>query len=175
MRYIISRDEAAEIDDLLSDALNGSRTVGADSVARALDAIESADQAGRLWPDALRAKALYDWIQNRQKNLAKAEKVVNVAHNGKVVSKSIRVGKRVKRDDGTSGYQQSLLNDFTWPELETFIAETLTRVDGLEANVTMAQQLLKLRDRFPQTAGPAEACALLGTTVEGYLDAAATA
>lgn len=165
----IHHDDRAEVDDLLSEALNGSRQTDADSIARFMASLESADRAGRHWPDDVRALALWEWTQRRQTSIAKRESVVLIDHGGRRVGKATRVGKRVRSDNGEQGFQQSLIADMSWDELQEWAALIDSQIEGLSANQTMVKRLEQLHAQMPDTVGPREACERIGTTVEEYL------
>ncbi len=171
MKPKLTNDESQEIDDLLSEALNGSRTADDASAQRFLGQVAKADRAGRDWPDKLRELALWEWARDRQKDIAKRESVVMIDHNGRKVGKATRVGKRVKRVDGTKSFQQSLISDMSWTELFDWGSLIAAQMEGLRPNLTIVQRLRSLYEQMPDTAGPAEACKRLGVTVEDYLAA----
>ena len=167
----INPDDRREIDELLSEALNGSRRTDGASIGRFLSAVSAADRAGRDWPDALRDLALWEWTQRQQTAIGKRESVVLIDHGGRKVGKATRVGKRVRSEDGTHGFQQSLIADMTWDELNEWGALIASQMEGLAANSTMVKRLKALHHQMPDTAGPREACERLGTTVEEFLSA----
>ena len=171
----IDDDEMAVISELLSEALNGSRTTNGVSIARFVAQVEAADRAGRAWPDVLRDLALWEWTQRRQTALAKRESVVFIDHAGHKVGKATRVGKRVRTADGDVGFQQSLIADMSWDELRQWGDLISAQIYGLDANRSMIQRLEALHGRFPDTEGPQEACSRLGTTVAEFLSADAEA
>ena len=169
-----SADEREEIDTLLSEALNGSRSTDAASIGRFLAAVAAAERAGRVWPQVLRDLALWEWTHTAQKSIAKRESVVFFDHAGRTVGKATRVGKRVRRDDGAQGFQQALIADMTWDELSAWGDLIRAQIDGLAPNLSIVQRLQGLHQRMPNTHGPGEACELLGTTVEEFLAEAAS-
>lgn len=165
----MDHESRREINELLSEALNGSRTPDAGSVQRFVAAVDSADRAGRSWPDDLRDEALREWALIRQKQIAKEESRVLIDYKGRRVSKPSRVGRQVVNGDGTKTFQQSLITVMSWDEIDAWARMIATQVDGLRANLAMVAKLRQLQERFPDSEGPAEAVAALGMTVEQWL------
>lgn len=99
----INPDDRREIDELLSEALNGSRRTDGASIGRFLSAVSAADRAGRDWPDALRDLALWEWTQRQQTAIGKRESVVLIDHGGRKVGKATPaagIPRHVLREDG---------------------------------------------------------------------------
>ena len=165
-------DYPEEFDAILSDALNGSRKPTRESAWAAVEAIRSADQAGRDWPQRLEEEALIRWCFNAQKSISKREAVVIVAHDGQIVGKSMRVGRATRRQDGTSGFDQALFSEMTWEEVARWAAMILTQIAGLKGNLSMVNRVMALRVEVPDSAGPGDAATQLGTTVDAWIEAA---
>ncbi len=132
-----------------------------------------ADLARRdtVWAAALLRDAQIDGLWNALKNELKSESVTLVAHNGSLVGKATRVGAKKRKDDGSEAWAQALIEDMTWEQLEAWLARVMAQISALLVNRSMARRLLDLREQFPETVGPAEACSLLGTSIEDYLAA----
>lgn len=130
------------------------------------------EQVSEPWAEQLLDDAQVDGLWAVLKDRLKAESVVLVNHNGRVIGKSTRVGSRSRKPDGTEVWAQPLIHEMTWAQVEQWLARTLVAVSSLLVNKKMADRLLSLRDQFPESVGPADACAQLGTSVDDYLAAA---
>ena len=117
----LSLEERDEFRSLMSEALNGSRQPDASAVARAMDAMEAADRAGRM---AGRSEASSD--PSTPPKPTQAHRLKRSRWSGRL-QRSIRtedsqtVGSK-RRIDGTTHRQQSLWTDMTWEEFEGWSA-----------------------------------------------------
>lgn len=124
------------------------------------------------WALRVLEDAQIDGLWSTFKNAMKAESVALVSHDGQVIAKATRVGTKRRNDDGTEGWQQSLLHDMSWSQVEQWLDQTIRQIGALFVNRGMAERLLDLRDQFPDSVGPADACARLGVSVDAFLAAA---
>lgn len=170
----LSRMERDELNDALSEALNGSRKPSRESARRAIELIEAADAAGRTWPSVVRDEALERYCFNSQKSISKREAVVLVSHDGRVIGKTVRVGRKVARPDGSTAFDQALFSEMSWDEVAQWARLILTQIDGLQANLSMVNRTFELRVRAPESFGPGDAAAALGTTVAEWIERAAS-
>ena len=167
----LSIEERDEFRSLMSEALDGSRQPDVSAVARAMDAMEAADRAGRAWPDEVRRQAIHQLLQSELKRIAKEESMVSVDYNGRFVQKTARRGVVKRRIDGTTHRQQSLWTDMTWEEFEGWSAMNDAQIDGLMVNRHAATKLRTLHERFPESRTVGEALAAIGATLEEFLGA----
>lgn len=128
-----------------------------------------AEQAHRPWAHDLVQETLRLGMQQLLRRERDRRASVAVSFDGRVVTKP-RV-QSVKRtdDDGEKVEQQSLIDFWTWEEIEAKAAEYLRAAQGFREGWGMCRRLLQLRDRVPGALTPADACAGLGTTVEAWL------
>lgn len=100
----------------------------------------------------------------------KARSMVVVNNGGVKRTKTKMVG-AIKRDPATGVEypQQTLFDLMTWDELRRKMAEFEGQRDGAQFNYDTIRKLLKLEQMVPGAAGPADACAALGITIEDYL------
>jgi hypothetical protein len=170
-------DERDEWEAMLAEAhgdpANGGKATKA-MAARLADALRDAEQAGRRWAAHVLDDATADGLHGLLKKALKRQSVVLVSHDGRLVGKASRVGVRRAAADGTRQWQQALIHDLTWDELAEWLDGISDLISSLLVNRTMAERLLALRERHPDTVGPAEACARLGTTVTEFLAEAAS-
>lgn len=125
------------------------------------------------WPRVVLDDAQVDGLWKAFSKQLKAQDVVMVSHDGQIVGKTVRVGTRTRRTDGSEVWQQSLLHEKTWAQVEQWLEQIVAQLGAMLVNKSMADRLLALRDRFPESLGPADACTALGTTVDEYLGVAA--
>lgn len=130
------------------------------------------ENLGTPWSAAVLDDAQADGLWAAFKAQMKAESRTLVSHDGQLVGKALRVGAKRRRDDGTEAWQQSLLHDMSWAQVEAWLDQTIRQVSALLVNQGIAERLLDLRDRFPESHGPADACAAIGTSLDAYLAAA---
>jgi hypothetical protein len=157
----------------MDEVLNGDRSSNPEKVKLLAKGLNDAVQAHRPWAQIVLDRALHEGLHKRLVDYAKVESVVLVSHDGEVVAKATRVGRRRRDDAGRQYFQQSALEDFSWAELEEWLRMIQKNLFALLVNERMAQRLLSLRALVPDSAGPGDACVRLGTTVNAYLSQAA--
>jgi hypothetical protein len=155
-------------DEVLSESLNGTRVVNDAAIDRAESALAEFDLARIVERIYIR-----NGIRNDLKRITKNENRVLVNYNGTGHSKAAMLGTRRRQDDGTIVYQTEAIHVMSWAQLEEWRQQRSSQVDTERINVHMANTLLSLRDQFPDSLGPADACELLGVTVEEFLAASA--
>ena len=74
---------------------------------------------------------------------------------------------------GKSAWPKVPLDGVTWGELAEHIEMARRNARALGINVRVAEKLLKLREDHPEAAGPGDALAAMGETLETYIGAAA--
>jgi len=152
--------------EILSGALNGSRRVDDAAVARAERELVDYSESR-----AVERAYVVQGIRRDMNKISKSEAMTLVNHNGTGVVKSIRLGTRRRRTDGSQEAQQVLIHEMTWDELQNWLVMIRAQVSALLVNDAMAEKLLSLRDQYPDTVGPAEACEQAGTSIEAFLAA----
>jgi len=161
------RDEyAAVLDGAL--AVGGGRPTAA-AVEAAEQGVGAAEAAGRVWAGWVRSRLVREALRLALKERAKAENVVVVAFNGATVTRSLRMGARRRRRDGSTYWDQPLLHEMTWDELLGHLRLLEAQVGALLVNESVARRLLALRADHPGSRGPAEACAAMGLSVAEFL------
>lgn len=176
MKRYMSDDERAEFEALLRETIgdpnNGGKFIGERAVALR-DGLLDAEQAGRKWATMVLDDALIDGLSKLAKGWLKRLSVVLVAFDGTVVGKATRVGRKVKRNDGTEAWQQALIHDMTWAEVAAWIDNLAAQQRALGATRQMGYRILELQEAVPDSLGPADAARRLGTTVEAWIEASA--
>lgn len=156
-------------DERLSECLNGTRKVTDEAIDRAEAALVDFEHSRAVERAYVRAG-----IRDDLKRITKAENRVLVSYNGRSVSKAAMLGVQRLADDGTYYYQTEALHVTTWADLERWRRSRVSQINEERINVHMADVLLRLREQFPESAGPAEACERLGVTLEDFLAEAAS-
>ena len=166
----LSSDEREEWAKLLSDALNGSRTVDDAAMQRAERYLADAEQAHRPWVRIVVRSFIIAGLRNALTRLAKRESVVLMAYNGQPVATTTRIGTKQRRPDGRVEHQISALSVVTWAQLEEWLDMIEQQLAAGLVNQEKGRRLLALRERFPDSIGPGEACGRLGLTIAEYLE-----
>lgn len=94
-----------------------------------------------------------------------------VVNNGGTKRTKTKMVGAIKRDPttGVEYPQQTLFDLMTFDELRRKLTEFEGQRDAAAFNVETIIKLLALEQLVPGAAGPADACAALGTTIEDYL------
>lgn len=166
-------DERAEWAEMLDESLNGSRQADQPAIDRLEAMLAQAERAGRVWPGVLQRQWLREGCRTALKDHAKAQARVEVAYNGRVVTKSARRGVRVIGPDGTHQWQQKLFASMTWDEFDESRKLNLEQIESLRINEVAAQRIAALRVLVPDSTGPQDAADRLGTSLEAVLADAA--
>jgi hypothetical protein len=158
-----SRDEWAT---LLSGALNGSRRVDDAAVERAEKALASFD-----FERVVTRAYVLAGLRRDLNTQSKSESIALVAYNGSHVEKTMRVGVKRRRLDGSLEHQQALYEEMTWAELRVHLDAIEKLLGSLDVRAHAASALLALEQQFPNSIGPEDACRQLGMTVKEFLAA----
>lgn len=167
----MSPEERAEYQTLLAEVLGDSHEVDADMVGRYRELLIDASNAQRAWADFVLDAAQLDGLRNDLKRKVKRESIALVDYHGKPVGVATRVGVPKRASSGKSRYVQTLFSAVSWDELAEWLDMINGQIQTLLINRHVAQRLIGLREQFPDTLGPGEACGRLGTTVEQFLAA----
>ncbi len=176
MKPYLTDEERDEFEALMQeccgDPENGGKRISI--VAERLRVgLSDAEQAGRRWAAHVTDEALLDGLAKLGKEWLKAESIVMVSHDGALVGKATRVGRKVRSESGEQYWQQTLIRDMTWADFEQWIATIQAQLRSLGANLTIGKRVFELRDAVPDSIGPGDAAARLGTTVDAWLGEAA--
>lgn len=171
MSYL-TEEEREEYEQLLKECCgdpgNGGKRISV-IAARLQDGLRDAEQAGRAWATHILEEDQLAGHANRIKLWLKKESVVLVSHNGEIVGKATRVGRKSRNAEGEQVWTQTLFRDMSWDEVEQWLDGIRRQLTALGANVSMGNRLFELRSAVPDSFGPADAAASLGTTVDEWL------
>lgn len=161
------RDELHAIyDEVLDDPELATMPDRARSV---LAKMADATQAHRPWVDVLRHDLLVAGLSRQLRQRRDSRATVLVATTKGAVTRKANRGVRRVTDDGAVAYQQRLIHEMTWDEVAQVIEALGAQLQALSESRQMMRKLDRLRELAPGAAGPAEAAAQLGTTVDDFL------
>jgi hypothetical protein len=133
--------------------------------------VQDAAQAHRPWALSLLDEFLESGSASELKRWRKrTQRVVAVAHDGRVLDRPRVVGVVRQRDDGARYSDQTLYDLLTWEQIEEVHAGYLRQISAYRDNAYITSLLLELRNLAPAAMTPREAAELLGTTVDAWLD-----
>lgn len=83
---------------------------------------------------------------------------------GVIIKRPSRIGVQARNDEGVKEnyHQQEFWWVLHWPTLTEKVNEYIKHRDAADTNITMFMEVLKLRDRFPETMTAEEACEMAG-------------
>ena len=165
----LSPEDREERDSALDSALGGGR-VDDRSVDRAEGLLVDAEHMGRPWARVTARSLIRSGLRRMLNERSKAQDVVLMPYRGVGVTTTKRLGVRRRVEEGRREHQLVLLHEMTWPELEDWLAMIETQIAAAFVNRAKASRLLALREQFPDTAGPTQACQRLGLTIEQFLE-----
>lgn len=170
----LTPDERAEWNQLLDDA-NAKGDTTSERGRAVVDMLDDAEQAQKTWVPYIRGK----WLLSGATGEAKARlKVTSTTLVSLKTASSIRpmaVGTKTRTPSGAVADTQKLFIEMTWAEVEAHRDMLLRQLRELGFSAATDNKLLGLRDKYPATKGPAEACRKLGVTIEAFLGEAAVA
>jgi hypothetical protein len=165
----LSPEERAERDAALDAALGGGK-VDDNAVTRAETTLYHAESTGRYWARYVSRTLIRSGLRRLLNERAKAESVVLMPYAGNSVTTTTRLGIRRRTVDGVRSHQLALIQDMTWTELEDWLTMVEMQIAAGMVNRAKATRLLTLREQFPDTIGPGDACQRLGCTVDQFFE-----
>lgn len=83
-----------------------------------------------------------------------------VSYNGQVVALPARIGVPARGEDGVRGkhYNQRLWWHCTWPQLQDWLAQQEATRAQQATTIAVVRRILALREKYPDTVTPGEAC-----------------
>jgi hypothetical protein len=148
----------------------------AERIAAFLSKLHDAVQAHRQWAVLLDADIRRRGAGSEVSGYAKGRVPrLPVAYDGRLLTQDAVAGFKRTRGSGEQWVAQELVAMVTWDELRAKRAEQLAMEQAYGVKVAMYDKLLALRDMAPQAANPAEACTILGLSIDDYLGGEALA
>lgn len=142
----------------------------AERIAAFLSKLHDAVQAQRQWAILVDADIRRRGAGAEVSSYAKARVPrLPVAYDGRVLTQDAVAGFKRTRASGQQWVAQELVAMVSWDELKAKRSEQLAMEHAYGVKVAMYDKLLALRDLAPEAANPAEACELLGLSIDDYL------
>lgn len=155
----------ALLDEVIALGLKSS----ADKGAAVIDRLQDAEQAHEPWGATTIMQLAEDQAKLAVKARQKQTSTTLVAFTQASAMRSMRVGVRNSSD----AYEQVLFEEMTWEQLNAHVQMLQQQMRQLGLTIGVDRKLLKLHEQVPASAGPGDACKVLGVTVEQYLGSAA--
>lgn len=160
-------DDQAEWDELLAQIPLDAPT--RDAAAQLADLLSDAVQAQRPWAkqrigEAIHAGLSRTWRSHVQKQRPRAH-----TKQGDVKT----VGGIRRRVNGVTAYVQVPLDEMSQEELVAYRAMHVSNLQTISANAAVVDRLLDVMQRCPQASSPAEACDRLGLDLDAVMAGAA--
>lgn len=142
----------------------------AERIAAFLAKLHDAVQAQRQWAMLLDADIRRRGAGSEVSGYAKARVPrLPVAYDGRLLTQDAVAGFKQTRASGEQWVAQQMVAMVSWDELKAKRAEQLAMEHAYGVKVAMYDKLLALRDMAPRAANPAEACSILGMSIDDYL------
>lgn len=165
-----SPEDNAEFDALMQAVVSEATGTG-DRVEAMACKIADARQAHRYWAGDIEREALRTGYAAQIKDWLKRNRVLFAWH-GQMLSKPRVIGRRATSSEGTTSFEQALVEAFTFDDLRIKKREYLEQVRAYTENIALIDRLLALADLVPGATTPVQACERLGVTVESWLGTA---
>lgn len=137
--------------------------------AALIEALAEHEQAHHRWAAMALDKLANDGAQKALTSRARSQSKIVVAFSTADAMRSSRIG--VRQKDGS--FQQKLFKEVTWAELQAHIDMVAGQLQSLGMTIAVDRKVMKLREKFPKSVGPADACKQLGVSVDEFIGAAA--
>jgi len=133
--------------------------------------LDGAVQVRRFWALDVNADIRDEGAARILKNeMALRRPRVPVAHDGQILGRVPReIGRKVRGDDGKVVHVREQFELFTYEDLRTKHRHFATTERAAAVDRYAIEKLLTLEARVPKSATPADACRVLGITVEAFL------
>lgn len=160
-------------DRSIAETLMDSLIVSCDNAPRSMaaafvEALEEAAGRGEEWAIRMQRACLGQGAYEFARERLKADRgSITWTRAGEIVSVSVpqRIASRtIDPETGSpvGASQQRLWTEMTWTEFEAAIGKRIEQRDRLSLTIVAYRQIVSLRERFPATATPGEACRLAG-------------
>lgn len=152
----------SEIDDLVMDFTSvRSSEVTQDLISRLqLMASEGSGDAQRVL-GALAADGVFSLVASRIKH---QRGTIRVSSTGKLIDVPARVGARARDERGAQlrAFQQTLWYEMSWDDFTAMIVSRIHHIEQLKDKVTAFQEVLSLREIYPESTTPGQALEMAG-------------
>ena len=169
----LSPEERPEFDALFEEAgidEAGNPRPSREIKARMRPLLRDAVKAGRVWAQYVLDDAVDDGLLAAWKRWNNEQKRMRTLHNGVIVPvRAVRGTRRRDPETGQVVNQQSFWREMSWADVRQQLDDSRKRIDAERITESIANRLLVLLLDCPKSAGPADACELLGVDMQSYL------
>lgn len=162
-----SSKEIEEHDQLLDEACKS--PLARDRIETFLAGIEDGIQAHRKWAKDVERTIRSTGAGNYIKTFRKQYRSINVAFNGKILTKPAERGTTEIDDEGQKVNVRKLFYTWTFDQIRTKRGEYLKQIRSYTVDVATMDRLLAMVDLAPDAATPEDAAKTMRTTVEAWL------
>jgi len=123
--------------------------------------IERMAERGDLQAQRVVSALARDGVRGRVQAWLKSDvSVVRLSRTGQIISVPARMGVHAVNDDGLAErrFQQPLWWELTWERFEAMVSSIVARRDVMTTQVEAFTDVVALRDKYPHTRTPLEAC-----------------
>lgn len=163
-----SDQEREEWRDLLADVCAATKNSGERKRLYA-SGLRDALQAQRPWAQDVDDDARMTGYGTQITTFSQAPSRALVSYKGELLNKPLSLGTRQRDERGAVMHQQELIEVWSWDLVEQKIQDYSKRIAAYKADMYLMLRLLDLRDKFPDSANPKDACSRIGKTVEEFL------
>lgn len=161
-------DDKTELHAIVLEAF-GNGGSSAEKGARYERMLLDAEQARRPWAarilDEARRQGLIKDGRTRFQRLTE----VPVSYDGEVLSMPRALGRKVRNSSGEVVHELRLIEFHTWSDVVEKVRSLDAAIRGYAATLAGLSRLLDMREAYPDSLGPADACRRAGTTIEAVI------
>lgn len=160
-----------ELRSLIRDVINGNgNAVETGAVAdQVLDRLWQMYDDGEHWVMWWIREYTREGIRRRVIEFVKESSgTVLLSSSGSVVDLPTHVSVVTRRDDGKKSYQLKLWWELEWPDFLSMVAGRARQRRILTNQIKGFNEVTRLRDRFPESKTPGEACSLAGVDPKSF-------
>lgn len=162
----LTHDDAEIVNEMIDGLIESHPSADKRELQCALiDRLHTLASAGDGWADTVILALAKDGCGGRIHARLKSDRgTIRIADTGAIISLPTRFGVPAINQDGQreKHFQQPLWWELTWDRFEQLINSLIRQTHVLSGEITALHEILGLRDRFPDSASPGEACEMAG-------------
>ncbi len=123
------------------------------------------DEAGNDWAGrVIQTMAAYGFTNYAKRFLKNDRANIRIARTGQVLNIPTRFGQRMRSETGISErrFQMPLWWELSWEEFEGLIVSLQSQLATIGLRITALKEVRELREQFPESRTPLEACEAKG-------------
>lgn len=164
----LSPEERDEYEAVVLEAFGNGGTTRQKGV-RFEQLLLDAEQAHRPWAALLLAETRLQGLIAKGRRDFQRLNEVPVSYEGDVLGMPKALSVRKRNDEGETVHQLAMISFHSWDDVIAKARSLGNTIRGYQATQAGLLRLLLLREDYPETDGPAEACKLAGTTIEAVV------